>query len=79
MSGGEQLRDYLHVTEVVKQIKEMAFDVDKNGIYNICSAIPISIKKLVEEYLKQKKEKINLNFGYYPYPDYEPMAFWGVQ
>ena len=28
-------------------------------------------------YLKNKKYNIKLNFGYYPYPDYEPMSFWG--
>jgi hypothetical protein len=31
----------------------------------------------VREYLKQVGGKIELNLGYYPYPDYEPMEFWG--
>jgi dTDP-6-deoxy-L-talose 4-dehydrogenase (NAD+) len=31
----------------------------------------------VENYLVKKQKNIHLNLGYYPYPDYEPMAFWG--
>jgi len=37
----------------------------------------ISIRKLVEDYLKKNQKSIELNLGFYPYPDYEPMAFWG--
>lgn len=77
MSGGEQLRDYLPVEDLANQIVELSLDNEKNGIYNCCSGIPISIRKLVDEYLVKKQKKINLNLGYYEYPDYEPMAFWG--
>ena len=28
-------------------------------------------------YLEKNKKKIKLNLGYYPYSDYEPLAFWG--
>jgi nucleoside-diphosphate-sugar epimerase len=77
MSGGEQLRDYLPVNEIAKRIADVAIDNKKNGIYNICSGKPISIMALVEDYLKENNKSIKLNLGYYPYPDYEPMAFWG--
>ncbi len=77
MSAGEQLRDYLAVEDVAKFIVEAALNKNKNGIYNICSGIPISIKKLVENYLKENNKNINLNLGFYPYTDFEPMAFWG--
>jgi nucleoside-diphosphate-sugar epimerase len=79
MTGGEQLRDYLHVQDVASLIMEAAMDAQKNGIYNICSGTPISIKKLVKDYLKENNKDITLNFGFYPYPDYEPMAFWGAK
>jgi nucleoside-diphosphate-sugar epimerase len=77
MSGGEQLRDYLPVEKVAEYIVKIAMQNKVNGIVNCCSGFPISIRNLVENYLKQKKKKIDLNFGHYPYPDYEPMAFWG--
>ena len=35
------------------------------------------ICKLVQNYLDEHSAKIKLNLGYYPYPDYEPFAFWG--
>jgi len=47
------------------------------GIINCCSGKPISIRRLVEEYVEKKKSKIKLDFGKLPYIDYEPMAFWG--
>lgn len=77
MSGGEQLRDYLPVEKIVKYIVKIAMQSKVKGIINCCSGKPISIRKLAENYLKEKQKNIQLNLGYYPYPDYEPMAFWG--
>ncbi len=79
MSGGEQLRDYLPVKTVARLIVEKAMEKNTDGIFNCCSGVPISIRSLVENYLKEKNKNITLNLGYYPYPDYEPMAFWGVK
>lgn len=77
MSGGEQLRDYLPVTEVARQIVRLAMAQRDMGTVNICSGIPISVRRLVEQWLLENNWKIELNLGYYPYPDYEPMAYWG--
>lgn len=77
MSGGEQLRDYLPVEKVAEYIVSIAVQDKINGIINCCSGKPISIRNLVENHLKKRKKSIHLNLGYYPYPDYEPMAFWG--
>lgn len=77
MSGGEQLRDYLPVEEVARQIVRLAMEQRDIGAVNICSGKPISVRRLVEQWLGENNWEIELNFGYYPYPDYEPMAFWG--
>jgi dTDP-6-deoxy-L-talose 4-dehydrogenase (NAD+) len=77
MSGGEQLRDYLSVEEVACQIARLAMARSDIGIVNICSGTPISVRRLVEQWLNDNGWEIELNLGYYPYPDYEPMAFWG--
>ena len=78
MSGGEQLRDYLHIDEVASNIIKIAFQNKlDNQIINCCSGEPISIKQFVENYLNEKHYKMKLNLGYYPYPTYEPMSFWG--
>jgi dTDP-6-deoxy-L-talose 4-dehydrogenase (NAD+) len=77
MSGGEQLRDYLPVSEVAKYLVSLAMMTRDNGILNICSGNPTSVRSLVEGWIKDNNWSIDLNLGYYPYPDYEPMAFWG--
>lgn len=77
MSGGEQLRDYLPIETVAEHIVKIAFQNKINGVINCCSGVPIKVKTCVENYLEKNKKKINLNLGYYPYPDYEAMAFWG--
>lgn len=77
MSGGEQLRDYLPVEIVAEYICRITVQLNMEGIVNCCSGEPISIRRLVETYLSEHDSNISLNLGYYPYPDYEPMAFWG--
>ncbi len=77
MSGGEQLRDYLPVETVAEYIVKISLQDDVKGIINCCSGQPISIRKLVEDLMKRRKKTIKLNLGYYPYPTYVPMAFWG--
>lgn len=77
MSGGEQVRDYLPVEKVATHIKRIALQDEVAGIINCCSGSPITVKSLVEKYLTEKGQHIHLNLGYYPYPDYEPMRFWG--
>lgn len=77
MSGGEQLRDYLPITEVAKCLVSLAMGNKDNGIVNVCSGKPISVRKLVEGWIEENDWPIKLNLGHYPYPDYEPMAFWG--
>lgn len=77
MSGGEQLRDYLPVFEVARYLVSLALAKTDGGVVNVCSGKPISVRRLVEEWIKVNGWSIGLNLGHYPYPDYEPMAFWG--
>lgn len=78
MSKGEQLRDYLHIKDVVKNILLISNQtLYLNQIINCCNGEPISIRKLIENYLKEKEYNMKLNLGFYSYSDYEPMAFWG--
>ena len=77
MSGGEQLRDYLPIFKMAKCLVFLATKRPDTGIVNICSGKPISVRKLVEGWIKDNDWPIKPNLNYYPYPDYEPMAFWG--
>jgi nucleoside-diphosphate-sugar epimerase len=78
ISCGERLRDYLPIEGVVRQLFDL-YVSKKEGTYNVCSGKPISVRRLVEERIKERAAHIQLNFGYYPYPDDEPIAFWGVR
>ena len=77
MSGGEQFRDYLPVSKVAENIVKIAMQKDLKGVINNCSGEPISVKNFVNQYLKDKNKKIDLNMGFYPYSMIEPMEFWG--
>ena len=78
MSGGEQLRDYLPVAEVARQLVDLALDPRANRVTNICSGRPVSVRALVERWIAEHGWAITPELGRYPYPDYEPLAFWGV-
>ncbi len=77
MSGGEQLRDYLSVDEAAGHLVSLALAGRDAGAVNVCSGRPVSVRRLVEGWIRDNGWSIGLNLGHYPYPDYEPMAFWG--
>jgi len=77
MSGGDQLRDYLPTGEVAAMIAKVALQPRHDGIFNICSGQPISVRRLVEEHIAAKRGRLRLNLGVFPYPAHEPMAYWG--
>lgn len=77
MSGGEQLRDYLPIEEVARRLVVLIEHPEVQGIINCCNGTPTSVRQLVEKHIANRGSGIRLNLGYYPYPDYEPMAFWG--
>lgn len=77
MSGGEQLRDYLPVDQLSAYLVALLESEVANGVINICSGQPISVRRLVETHLFSRGKSIELQFGHYPYPDFEPFAFWG--
>lgn len=82
MSGGEQLRDYLPAGEVARQLANLATVAAGSGaepgIVNVCSGHPVSVRALVEGWIRERGWSIEPELGRFPYPDYEPMAFWGV-
>jgi nucleoside-diphosphate-sugar epimerase len=77
MSRGEQLRDYLPVERAAALISMVALQNSLDGTFNICSGVPLSVRRLVEERLASKGATMRLNMEALPYPDYEPMACWG--
>lgn len=79
MSGGEQLRDFLAVSQAADLLVKLALMRSNAGVVNVCSGKPISVRRLVESWVAQESATIQLDLGRFPYPDYEPMAFWGCR
>jgi dTDP-6-deoxy-L-talose 4-dehydrogenase (NAD+) len=78
MSMGNQLRDYLPIQAVAANFVLALETPNIGGVINCCSGRPTSVVDLVQQRCRERVSDIKLNRGYYPYPDYEPMAFWGV-
>jgi len=77
MSGGEQVRDYLRVEDVASCLVELALMRGDMGVVNVCSGEPVTVLNLVERWVGERGWAIKPQVGVYPYPDYEPMRFWG--
>jgi dTDP-6-deoxy-L-talose 4-dehydrogenase (NAD+) len=77
MSGGQQVRDYLPVETAARYIVDIALQDRITGNINCCSGRPVTIMEMVKDQIRRSGRQIELNAGFYPYPDYEPMEFWG--
>lgn len=78
MSEGSQIRDYLPIETVAKHFADVLENPSCEGVINCCSGNPISVLALVQQRCQERGSSIQLNRGFYPYPDYEPLAFWGA-
>ncbi len=77
MSGGAQVRDYLPVEEVARELVDLTLTGADNGVVNVCSGHGVTVRELVEGWIAEQGWDIEPRLGRYPYPDYEPMSFWG--
>lgn len=77
MSPGDQLRDYLPVEEAAARLARIACQRAVEGVINCCSGQPVSVRDLVLQHLARRGRTLALNLGRYPYPDFEPLRFWG--
>lgn len=77
MSGGEQVRDFSDVADVARVIVTLGLTDADLGIVNVCSGTPRTVRSLVEGWIKENNWSITPDLGRYPYPAYEPFAFWG--
>jgi nucleoside-diphosphate-sugar epimerase len=76
MSYGEQLYDFLPIDQGAEQIASLVDAPD--GTYNVCSGKPISLRRLLEQRMREKGRLIELNLGNYPYRERESIALWGA-
>ncbi len=77
MSGGAQVRDYLPVGDVAAALVDLALLRRDIGVVNVCSGRPVTVSERVAQWIDENGWSITPRLGVYPYPTYEPMAFWG--
>jgi len=77
MSQGDQLRDFISIEKATAYMVDILENSHFDGVVNCCSGSPTSVRSFVEKRMSALNASIKLNLGFYPYPDYEPMAFWG--
>lgn len=77
MSGGEQVRDYLPAAEAATLLVDVAIHAGDAGAINLCSGIPVKLVDQVARWIAESGSSIRVELGRLPYPEFEPMAFWG--
>lgn len=77
MSGGQQVRDFLPVSDAAGALVSLALRTDAAGTFNVCSGRPRTLEQSVRGWLEERGWSIRLDLGRFPYPDHEPFAFWG--
>ena len=76
MSSGRQLRDFISVNDVARQLLLLTTHPNAMGIYNGGSGDPRSIAEIAEELIHELHSSIVINRGVYPDRTDEPLAFW---
>ena len=71
---GEQIWDYIFVSDVVDAIIESGFNPNLNGVYNLGSGIGYSLREVIEKIHRKINPKIPLNFGEIPYRENQVMV-----
>ena len=78
MSSGNQIKDFVEIKSVVKQIYKIIHKKN-NGTFNICSGKGTKVIDLVKKWKIFRKSKIKLNRGYYKVKKEEDNNFWGIK
>lgn len=74
---GKNKYDFIHVSELAKQIVSVTFQDKYKGIINVCSGIPTTLADKVERYIMDNNLKIKLIYGAFPDRAYDSPGVWG--
>jgi nucleoside-diphosphate-sugar epimerase len=77
MSSGKQIRDFIHISEVVEYFCLAVADLKTDGIINLSSGTGISVQDFVKKIIKKHNSDIRIEYDHYDIPLYEPKNFWG--
>ena len=75
MSEGNQIRDYIHINKLCSKVYKVIKKKKNLGIINICSGKPKKLFRLLNH--GTLIIKLIVYRGYFKYPEYEGLNFWG--
>lgn len=78
LTKGNQIRDFLEVNVAAKLIADIALS-DKEGAFNICSGVPISVRDLAENIADEYGRRDLLEFGERPDNVIDPIRVVGIR
>ena len=74
---GKTKYDFINVDELVEQISKAVTQTDVTGIINCFSGNPMTLAERVENFIKDHKLKIRLNYGVFPDRPYDSPIIFG--
>lgn len=77
LNSGELLYDFIHIDKLVEQISAVIHQDTINGIINCCSGEPVSLKTMVNNFIKDNNLSITIEYGKFPIRPYDSRAIWG--
>lgn len=78
MSGGEQVRDFLPVTKVAGYLVDVCLSDSFQEVFNCSSGRGTRVIDFVRQVMEDHHASLLPETGYYPYPAYEAMDFYGI-
>ena len=74
---GENQYDFISIENLALEIALASVQNEVTGIINVCSGKPISLKDMVESFIKKNNLKIRLNYGVFPSRPYDSKIIYG--
>lgn len=74
---GKTMYDFIMVDELAKQIALACTQDEVDGIINCCSGKPVSLAERAEQFIRENKLSIKLDYGRYPERPYDSPIIYG--
>ena len=78
LTSGRQIRDYLNVSEAGSRIAEIAYSESKEGVFNICSGYPVTVREIAIGIAQEYDMIDKLKFGSRKDNLLDPMIVLGI-
>ena len=69
--------DFISVNDLAEQIVKASLQNKIDGVMNVCSGIPVSLKDQVEKFITDNNLDIRPEYGVFPARPYDSPAIWG--